>query len=398
LPAGAQTATGISVVESRVRPDFPTALHFELVAEAERGISVVELYWRAVQSPTVALEQPEIEPAERVALTHTIDMTINYLPPGVDIAYWWRIIDAAGQVRETEPQSFFYMDAEHDWHSHTEGQVTLWWYDGGDDFGDAVLASANGAIARLSERFAIETDAAYRIVVYADDADFEDAQSANSADWIGGLAYTGLDLVVAQIAATSGAREIGRMIPHEVSHLLLYRATENPYNSPPSWLDEGLAIYNQDTPDSRLVGRLNDAVEDGELMPIPALNGGFPLDSNQALLAYAESESIVEFIIVEFGDDTMARLIAVFREAVSYDDAIERSLGISIEEFDAAWKAWLDYPGDDPDRLAGPESATESGWDELLLLIALAGGAALMFLALGVAAVVVVVRARRPAE
>jgi hypothetical protein len=116
------------------------------------------------------------------------------------------------------------------------------------------------------------------------------------------------------------------------------------------------------------------------------------------LLAYAESESIVEFIIVEFGDDTMARLIAVFREAVSYDDAIERSLGISIEEFDAAWKAWLDYPGDDPDRLAGPESATESGWDELLLLIALAGGAALMFLALGVAAVVVVVRARRPAE
>lgn len=389
------TATDITVVASTVAADFPTSLTFDLVAEAGTPISAVELYWRAVQSPTVALARPEVEPATRVELKHSIDMTINYLPPGVDIEYWWRIGAAGGEMLETEPQRFFYMDDDHDWESRTAGQMTVWWYEGGGSFADAVLTSANGALARLSERFQVVTDAQYKVVIYANDSDFEAAQSANSAEWIGGLAYTGLDLVIAQLAPNSGEAEIGRLVPHEVSHLVLYRATENPYNSPPAWLDEGVATYNQDTTDTRLERSLNAAVDDGALMPVQALNGGFPLDPDQALLAYAESESIVEFIIDTYGDEALARLIAIFRDSVTYDVAVERTLGITIEELDAAWKVWLDYPGDDPDRQAGPAAGDSSRWDDVLLLTALTGGACLLFVALGVAALVVLLRARR---
>jgi hypothetical protein len=130
-------------------------------------------------------------------------------------------------------------------------------------------------------------------------------------------------------------------------------------------------------------------------MPIQALNGGFPLDPDQALLAYAESLSIIEFIIASYGDEALARLIAIFRDSVSYDTAVESALGESITELDAAWKAWLDYPGDDPDRQSAPASSDGSRWDAVLLFTALTGGACLLFLALAVAALVVLLRARR---
>ncbi|MEX2314457.1 MAG: peptidase MA family metallohydrolase, partial [Thermomicrobiales bacterium] len=152
---------------------------------------------------------------------------------------------------------------------------------------------------------------------------------------------------VAQVQPGAGAgREIRRMIPHEVSHLILHQATENPWNTPPNWLDEGLAVYNQETPDSDLPDILDDAVDDGRLIPVRALGSSFPLDPEQAYLSYAESHSIATFIIEELGEDEMAELIAVFRDEVSYDEAVERALGMSVEELDAAWKAWLGYDGD----------------------------------------------------
>ncbi|HEX5167286.1 MAG TPA: peptidase MA family metallohydrolase, partial [Thermomicrobiales bacterium] len=192
------------------------------------------------------------------------------------------------------------------------------------------------------------------------------------------------------------AREIRRMIPHEVSHLILHQATENPWNSPPNWLDEGLAVYNQETPDADLPGILDDAVDDGELIPVSALGASFPLDPDQAYLSYAESLSIVTYIVEELGESEMAELIAVFRDEVSYDEAVERSLGMSTEELDTAWKDWLGYQGDSqPASDAGepprPQIDTDEGDDlshnEWIGFLACTGIFALGGLALGIVSI-----------
>ncbi len=138
------------------------------------------------------------------------------------------------------------------------------------------------------------------------------------------------------------------MIPHEVSHLILDQATENPWNSPPNWLDEGLAVYNQETPDSDLPGILDEAVDDGELIPVRALSSSFPVDPDQAYLSYAESHSIVTYIIEELGESELAELIAIFREEVSYDEAVERALGMSVEELDAELEGMARLRGRQP--------------------------------------------------
>src|SRR5690606_42158048 len=112
--------------------------------------------------------------------------------------------------------------------------------------------------------------------------------------------------------------------------------------------------------------------------------------SSDLVLAYAESESIVRFLIETKGEDATAALLAVFQEGVSYDDAVQRALGVSLDQLDQEWKAWLGYQGDRPGASLTFNNgrAGESPFSELtpieditavaLVLLAIVAGAALV--------------------
>jgi hypothetical protein len=103
----------------------------------------------------------------------------------------------------------------------------------------------------------------------------------------------------------------------------------------------------------------------------------------------------------EFGTDKLADLIAVYREGISREDALQRALGVSTDELDARWKASLGYAGDQAPsgglaRRTPSEPTAPWSWPSLAPL--LASGLPVMALAavLAIAAgVTVVVRTRR---
>jgi hypothetical protein len=401
----ALAATGDAIFhDTSATASFPEWIAFQLDVESSATITTVELFWTAAGTPTLSIAEPTITASPRVQLVHEIDMTIHYLPPGVDIIYFWRVTDDRGDVSESERKTLFYMDERYDWRTQSDGPVTLYWYTGNDAFALVILGSASRTLDQLESRFGVVSTQPMRIVIYGNERDFNRSLPPNSAEWIGGQAYPELNLIFAVITPGSGdAQEIRRMIPHEVSHLALNQATANPYNSPPNWLDEGLAVYNQEAVESRFEQILERAVRDGRLIPVRALNSSFPLDPDQALLSYAESWSIVTYIIEEFGDQAMADLIAVFREDASYDDAVERSLGITIDELDAGWKTWLAYPGDQPgtDRPSNPASEDEDDEvsftpTEKAITLTISGLGALGGLGLGIYSIVRVRRLRAP--
>lgn len=375
---------------------FPASLRFQVVVESAAEIQAVELYWRPAAGETLSLALPEFERGHRVEVEHEIDMTINYLPPGLDITWFWRVTDADGVVTESEPATLLYMDQRHNWRTLTDGLVTLYWYDGSEDFARDIVDTANRTIALLNDRFDVTADEGIRLVIYGNDRDFSEALPPNSAEWIGGQAYTDLHLIIAALAPGGGASaEIRRMVPHEVSHLIVYQATLNPFNSPPNWLDEGLAVYNQETPDSRFVPLLNDAVAEGRLIPVRALNSSFPFDPDEALLSYAESESIVRFIIERWGDQGIARLLGAFRQELSYDAVVQTALGLTIEQLDAEWKAWLGYPGDAPPGEPARPNDDDLTPSERRIVLGVLIGLTTCFTLAGIAAFVLAFRSRR---
>ncbi len=349
----ARAAGTVTVAASTATPDFPQGITFHLEASAQDAeIAQVALLYHPVAAPTVQRIAIPTERGSHIALDYALDTQVRYLPPGIDVEYRWLLTLSDGTETRTPPATFLFMDGRQAWKQITSGPVTLWW--DGDDvrIGQDAADTAARTIGRLSGTFNVPGDRPVRILLYTIQRDMLAGLPPNSATWLGGSSTPALDLIQATVDPTgSGAdssptAQIRRVIPHEVSRLIVYRASENPYNMLPTWLDEGLATANQEGPDLRLRPLLFDAATRGTLIPLRALNSPFPLDPSRALLSYAESESVVGYIATAYKPGTIRALVAAFKEGLSYDEAAQRVLKEGIDALDADWKASLNYGGD----------------------------------------------------
>lgn len=87
---------------------------------------------------------------------------------------------------------------------------------------------------------------------------------------------------------------------------------------------------------------LSSAIAAKKLIPLRALSGAFPVDSDEALLAYAESYSAVSFLLDRYGRGRVNMLLRTFRDGVTYDDGLSRALGENQAALDREWRAWLE--------------------------------------------------------
>ena len=368
----ASGASAPRIEEQSARPHFPDTIEFtlrvrELGFEAQRAV----LNYRLVGEPVTAQAEADLKQASAdVDVSLSLDLSTHYMPPGSGVTYYWTLVGEADQQIDTPAGSFTLLDERHDWQSLSDdrSRVTVHWYEGSEQFGRRLLDTATGALDRLERATGEGLQRPANIWVYASQDELIDALPKNIPEWVGGKAFPELALVLTAIADDSIAEEeIKRIIPHELSHLLLYQATRNPYNTPPAWLDEGLATYNQQVQDPSEEDMLRQAVEEGGLIPLRALSGSFGADEEEAVLSYAESRSVVEFIMTDsrYGPDRLARTIAAFRQGVTYDEALQAGLGVTVDELDRQWREWLPTrvgaqsagQGDD----STPGQATEPG-------------------------------------
>lgn len=353
FPPPARAAGAVTIAASAATPDFPQDITFHLEASVQGAeIARVALLYHPAAIPTVERIAIPTERGSRVVLDYALDTQAHYLPPGIDVEYRWLLTLSDGTETRTPPATFLFMDGREQWTKVTSGPVTLWW-DGSDArIGQDAADTAARTISRFSGAFHVPGDRPVRILLYTNQRDMLAGLPPNSATWLGGSSAPALDLIQAVVDPTeSGADsapavQIRRVIPHEVSRLITYRASENPYNTLPTWLDEGVATANQEAPDLRLRPLLFDAATGGTLIPLHALNSPFPLDPNRALLSYAESESVVGYITNAYKPGTIPALVAAFKDGLSYDEATQRVLKEGINALDADWKASLNYGGD----------------------------------------------------
>jgi hypothetical protein len=300
-PARANQGAPINVTASEARPDFPNSIVFSVRAESSAAdISEVQLLYGATRSDTLTIVDLPVTPGRQVDLSHTLDTQVYYYQPGADMIYRWVIRDTAGNTLESEPQSFFYHDERFDWSERTTRGVTVYWYRGGETFGDELAAAVDRALTALQDELGAELSEPVRFYVYASNGDMRSALQANSEEWIGGQANTTLGVIIAAIEPGDDG-EVRRIIFHELSHQVLHQAVDNPYGGAPPWFDEGLAVHNQEVRDLDFDRMIAEAAEENRLIPLEALSSSFPSDPDQALLSYAQSRDMVEHIIATYG-------------------------------------------------------------------------------------------------
>jgi len=161
-------------------------------------------------------------------------------------------------------------------------------------------------------------------------------------EWTGGVAFTEFSTIA--IGIPPSELDWGkRALVHELTHLVIHQVTFSPYGQLPLWLDEGLAMYNEGELDPQYSTRLEEAVQEDELISVRSLCSPFSAEREKALLSYAQSYSLVEYLLRNYGQYRMLDLLTLLKEGATYDEALTEVYGFDIDGLDANWQATLTF-------------------------------------------------------
>jgi len=347
VPKQAKAQDPIQIINQDWEANFRDHLTFTLSAESTAEITQADLFYRVVGQIASSRNQAEFTPGTSIEAQFKIDQVnpSNYFPPGAELEYWWKIADTAGNELTTERETITYNDDRFDWQSLQNERLTLYWYEGSDSFGKSLFERANEALDTLETDIGITLDDPIKIFIYANHRDLLSALSLTAQEWTGGVAYTEYGVVVIGINPSQLSWGLNAMT-HEMSHLVIHQATDNPFSGLPTWLDEGIAVYNEnrDELDQDFRQLFEHAVATDQLMTLRTLSSPFPADPLLANLAYGQSGATVKFIVDTYGSDAMAKLLSIFSEGAIYDEALQQALGVDTDGLDNTFRISLGLP------------------------------------------------------
>ena len=342
-PGLVQARGGLTILDSSAEADFPYGLNFNLSAESDVNITDIRLRYRVDRISYAQVTSEvyiEFVPAATVDVSWTLEMVkIGGLPPGSSVEYWWLVEDAGGEKVETVPVQVQFDDIRYSWDSLTEGRVTMYWYEGDEPFIQELMAAAQQALVRLAEDTGAELEQPVRLYIYASIQDLQGAM-IYPREWTGGAAFTRHGTIVIGISPINlywGERAIA----HELAHLVIHQMVLNPYSGLPTWLDEGLAMYAEGSLAPEYTAYLNQAIADDSLISVRSLSSPFSAYAAEAALSYAQSYSLVEFLISNYGQGKMLELLNTFSQGSNYDAALDSVYGFDMDGLNTLWRQYV---------------------------------------------------------
>ncbi|MDY6983079.1 MAG: hypothetical protein SV422_08325, partial [Pseudomonadota bacterium] len=136
----------------------------------------------------------------------------------------------------------------------------------------------------------------------------------------------------------------GTTLWHEMAHVFTVEASEHLV---PRWFSEGVSVFEEwrtgPIPGRKIPGNVLQAMSEDKFISVADLDDGFmrPSYSDQVIVSYMQAGLVFDFIDQKFGFDKIVDMLYLFPQQVTARDAIERTLGVSIAEFDAQFKDFI---------------------------------------------------------
>ncbi len=336
-PLSVQAEDSVEILDERVEYTFGGELIFQIEIESEVPVSQITLVLQAPGIPSFVGEVLFISPGQA---QFVYDLAQRPLPVFSNITYSYHLTLENGESVETPGYSFTYLDNRYNWQELIEEPFHIYWYEG-----EIILAQEvrDAAVSGLEQVLELLQQPAENkpivIFIYSSEEELQSTLASVGQTWVGGHADPGLGSIVVSLPpGVDQSLEIQRLIPHEITHILLYRFMGNEYQYLPAWFNEGLASQMEafSRPDYDLV--LEKAEGERGLIPFAHLCIAFPVDSDLALLSYAQSNSLLDYIQREYGVTGIQAMIYAYDQGVSCERGVEVALGITLEELEKDWK------------------------------------------------------------
>jgi hypothetical protein len=276
---------------------------------------------------------------ENGQVSYRFDTADNLLRPFARILFWFQADLQDGQVYTSSEFNFRYTDNRFPWQTKQEGPLSVHWYDGDTTFGQAILDAARTSLQKASSLLPLNQSSPLEVYVYASADDLQGALFLGGETWVAGHADPTLGVVLVSVApGPEQSIRIEQQVPHELTHVLLYRQTGNGYDNLPTWLSEGIASTMELYPSPDYAQALQVASQNQSLIPMSDLCTSFPPDAGSAFLAYAQSEAFVRYLNDTYGTPGLQNLISAYASGLDCEQGARSALGVSLTQLDRQWQ------------------------------------------------------------
>jgi hypothetical protein len=342
VPAAAQGQGQISISNSQAQMDFPLSLNFSAQIQSGSNITDVRLRYQIEQisfANVISEAFVAITPAKTLSARYTLAMQkIGGVPPGTIVDYWWVVKDASGAILISNPVKFQINDNRYKWQNLTQGNVSLYWYQGSPSFAQSLMSTAQDSLVKLKADTGAALSKMVNIYIYGSAQDLQGAM-VYPQEWTGGVAYTSYGIIAIGIPTNQLSWGQGAMT-HELTHQAIFQVTFNPYNDLPVWLNEGLAMYAEGPLSAVYVNMLNIAIKNNGLFTVKTLASPFSAFPDKANLSYAESYGFIDYLVSTYGSAKMSQLLEIFHQGSDFDPAFQSVFGFDMDGLYAKWKPW----------------------------------------------------------
>jgi len=334
----------ITVQENRADISFPETITFQLQAYSSTKIASIRLEFGTdalACGESVSRAIPEdYEPDTEIAVEWVWNLRRSgSVPPGTEVWWRWVLENEAGEKIETPVQRLIYLDDIFAWRIRVSEHLSLHWYEGSEQFADALLEAGEDALIRLDQMTGVMVEKQVKIYIYASSEDMQEA-TLFAPGWSGGRAFPWNSAVIIGVAPANLDWGMGTMA-HELTHVVIRHYTFSCVDSTPGWIDEGLAMVMEGELGAYYQGILQDAVDADTLLSVREVGQIFSADPDLASLSYAESFSLVTYLLETHGDESMLQLLDRFKQGESEDRALEAVYSFDRDGLEALWRDWL---------------------------------------------------------
>ena len=328
------------ITNNQIRLEFPESAIFRATITSDSEIQSVVLEYGNEQQTcgeVIAKAFPRFTPSKTVDVEWTWDMRQSgSQPPGAQLWWRWRVTDANGNETVSETQTTTWLDDVHPWQTLTSGQLRLHYYGIDKSFAQRMLGAGLEGLARNAQDAGLTTEDPVDIYVYPNYDDLKDA-ILYEPSWTGGQAFSDQNIVIMGTSGSNSGWDESTVI-HELTHVLVGHFTFSCLGDVPQWLNEGLAVYSEGSLDPQFQNSLNRAVENDTLLSVQSISGSFSEVSDKANLSYAESYSIVNFLITTYSQPKMTELLNGLRDGLTLDQALQQTYGFDVDGLEDAWR------------------------------------------------------------
>ncbi|MDA7921387.1 peptidase MA family metallohydrolase [Verrucomicrobiales bacterium] len=197
-------------------------------------------------------------------------------------------------------------------------------------YGDQVVSLLTEAKSVLCEKYGLVIDEPTLIEFYPNQQDFAVRSfGALGGEGLLGVCFGSVVTMNSPGSVTSGKSNWEATLWHEYCHVVTLTATNNKM---PRWLSEGISVYEEMQRQSNWGQRMSPRyrkmiLEEEALTPIGNMSQAFfsPKSGEHVMFAYYQSMLVVDYIVKNFGEDSLRGILADLAEGVLINEAIEKN-------------------------------------------------------------------------